>query len=267
VARDLDADDRIDLASANRNSSTVSVLRNTSRPAVAFDQSLGLSFGAQPVGTASPSRTLTITNAGAAPLLVSSVEPSGADADEYSVSGDGCSGVPVLPGASCQASVRFRPVTAGAANAILRVVSNAPASPGGVPLTGTGTAAPPATAGATGPGGPQGPAGATGPQGPAGKNGRDAVVTCKPAKARHGTVKVTCVVKFQAASASTRVSARLSRGHRVYASGAGAVAPGARGTVALHAVRRLARGGYTLRLEFADARGRRTVIRQRVSVR
>jgi hypothetical protein len=262
------------------------MLRNTSRPTIAFNPVPGLAFDDQPVGTTGASKTLTVTNVGAAPLLISSIRPSGSDADEYTVSGDGCSGVPVVPGASCQVSVRFTPVTEGAASATLRAVSNAPTSPGGVPLTGTatpapagGSAGPPGTNGTNGATGPKGdsgtnglngsagPSGPQGAQGPVGAKGRDAVVTCKPGKVRRGKVKVTCVVRFRAASSSRRVNARLARGHRVYASGARAVKPGARGSVSLRARRRLARGSYTLLLRFADARGHQTVIRQRVSVR
>ena len=109
VAGDLDGDGRLDLAVANRIASSVSVLRNTSRPAVALSPNAGLAFGDQRVGTASGSQTLTITNVGSAPLLVSSVHPSGADADEFTVSGDRCSGTPVLSGGVCQVSVRSRP--------------------------------------------------------------------------------------------------------------------------------------------------------------
>jgi hypothetical protein len=274
VARDLDGDGRTDIASANRNVDALSVLHNTSRPAIVFDPNAGITFANQPVGTRSASRIVTISNLGAAPLLISSVRPSGPDADEYSVSGDNCSGAPVVPGAICQVSVRFAPVTQGTALASLLAVSNAAISPGGVPLLGVGTPAPaggstgPAGAngtnglnGAAGPGGPKGDQGA---QGPAGKNGRDAVVTCK---AKRGKVKVTCTVRFRAASSSTRVRARITRGHRVYASGARAVKAGAKGSVSLRAHRRLARGRYTLLLTFADARGRESVIRQRVRVR
>jgi hypothetical protein len=229
------------------NPTPLSVLRNTSRPAIVFDPNPGLTFAGRPVGTTSASQTVTISNLGAAPLLISSIQPGGPDADEYSVSGDRCSGAPVVPGAICQVSVRFTPVTEGAAIATLLAVSSAPTSPGGVPLMGTATPAPPPPAGAPGapgapgtngapgakgdPGssgakgdsgtnglngaaGPGGPKGDQGPQGPAGKNGRDAVVTCKVARARRGKVKVTCTVRFRAGAGSARVRARITRGHR-----------------------------------------------------
>jgi hypothetical protein len=89
-------------------------------------------------------------------------------------------------------------------------------------------------------------------------------VTCK---AKRGKVKVTCTVRFKAAAGSTRLRARLARGHRVYASGARAVRRGARGRISLHAHRRIARGRYTLLLTFADQRGHQSVIRQRVRIR
>jgi hypothetical protein len=213
------------------------------------------------------------------------VQTAGADADEFTTSGDGCTGIVVLVGASCQVSVRFAPVATGAANAALRFVSNASNSPSTVSLTGTGTSAPAPPAGAAGPQGvagaqgapgtnglngavgPSGAKGDLGPQGPAGKNGRDAVVTCKPGKAAGGKVKVTCTVRFTAASSSTRVRARISRGRHVFARGARVVTPGARGSVSLIAPRRLAHGSYTLLLTFVDAQGHQRVIRQRVTVR
>ncbi|MEO8688467.1 MAG: FG-GAP-like repeat-containing protein, partial [Solirubrobacteraceae bacterium] len=294
AAGDMNGDGRLDLVSANRNANTASLLSNTSRAVITFTPNPGLTFGDQPVGTRSASQTVTVNNPGAAPLLVSSVRPSGSDADEFAVSGDGCSGEAVVPGASCQVSVRFTPVTEGAASGTLRFVSNAPTSPGGIPLGGNATPPPAPPAGPAGPtgatgatgasgaagingtngtngtngaAGPSGPRGDQGAQGPAGANGRDAVVTCKPGKVRHRKVKVTCVVRFKAGASSARVRARITRGHRVYASGARAVRRGARGRVSLRGHRRLSRGRYTLLLTFADRRGHETVIRQQVRVR
>jgi hypothetical protein len=262
---DLNGDGRPDIVSANRNNDSVSVLLNTSRSALTAGS--GLAFGNQPVGTAGAAQTVTISNTGFAPLIVASAQPAGADADEFTKTDDGCTGESVVPGASCEISVRFAPVATGAASANLRLVSNSPSSADTVSLGGTGTAAPQAPAGADGAVGPGGPKGDPGPQGPAGKNGRDAVVTCKPGKVRHGKVKVTCKVTFTAGSTSARVSARLTRGRRVYASGARRVKPGARASVSLRAHRRLVGGRYTLLLTFRDIHGHASVIRQRVTVR
>lgn len=92
---------------------------------------------------------------------------------------------------------------------------------------------------------PQGPKGDTGDPGPP---GRDALVSCKPGKAKKGKVKVTCTVRFVSAQHAT-VRARLSRGHLTYATGRRTLGAG-NASVPLHARRALRQGRYTLTLRF-----------------
>jgi hypothetical protein len=303
---DLDADGRPDLAVTKDSflAGNVSVLLNTSQPGLSLKPG-GFEFGGQAVGTASASQTVNVTNTGDAPLVVSDTAVIGPDADEFVKSGDGCTGIPVAAGDHCSLSVRFAPIAEGDAGATLRIMSNAPSGPVTVALSGSATPAPPPPAGPPGapgsngtngtngtngaagaqgltgaPGAPganghdgangqTGAAGATGPAGPRGARGRDALVTCKAGKAKRGKVKVkvTCKVKFTAASSSRIVRAWLARGSRVYASGQRAVRGGARGIVRLHRIRRVRAGRYTLLLSFVDRHGKATVITQRVAVR
>jgi hypothetical protein len=92
------------------------------------------------------------------------------------------------------------------------------------------------------------------------------VIVCKTEKIKSDLV-ATCTVTYQAASTTMRVSAQLTRGTRVLASGARSAIPGAKGAVALHGTSRLARGSYTLRMTFTQANGSKKQIRQTVSVR
>jgi Ca2+-binding RTX toxin-like protein len=118
----------------------------------------------------------------------------------------------------------------------------------------------------TGPAGPQGPAGQSGAtgakgsrgtQGPAGAPGRDAVVSCKPAKGKGSARKTTVVCSVKAAaSARPTTNVVVRRAGRVVTAGSG------RRSVAL----RLARGRYDLVVTYTIG-GRRTTVRQRVRVR
>lgn len=86
-------------------------------------------------------RDVAIENAGGAPLWVDGVRLAGADAADFSVVADGCSGATVAPAASCTMRVRFLPSAVGPRAAELRFDDNAEASPA-VALAGTGTVRP-----------------------------------------------------------------------------------------------------------------------------
>ncbi|MEJ5312618.1 MAG: choice-of-anchor D domain-containing protein, partial [Anaerolineae bacterium] len=91
-----------------------------------------LDFGAQPVGTVGPTRTITLTNGGASPLALHSVTTGGDFTATHACP-------PTLsPGASCAITVTFTPLAAGALTGTLTLVTNAPDSPTLVPLTGVG---------------------------------------------------------------------------------------------------------------------------------
>ncbi len=243
----------------------------------------GLDFAAQPESTVSPPQEVMVTNTGAADLRVLGESFTGPAAGDFFIGASTCRGS-LASTETCKLWVRFAPqqdkdrereaslvldTNATPASYDFRLLGIASALPGGPPGPAgpsgpTGGPGPAGPGGATGAAGPQGP---TGPRGPAGTNGRDAIITCKPSKLKRGKVTVICRVAYRAGSSSIRLQAQLAHGSRVYASGSRRVNPGARGSVSLRGSRRLARGSYSLRMTFADARGAKTVIRQQVSVR
>jgi hypothetical protein len=186
------------------------------------------------------------------------------------------------------ANLTVDPTDPALANAIGGITGrgvNPPPAPAAGPQGSTGAAGPQGSTGAAGPqgstgaAGPQGSAGADGsdgaagrdgqqgpqgPQGPAGAQGppgRDAVVTCKVAKKRGKTPKVTCTVRL---AARAKRSARLVRKGKVYASGRSV---GTRGSLRLRPVRRITHGRYMLLVKITGADSRSVTLRQRVVVR
>jgi hypothetical protein len=253
MVSDTDADTKPDIlvvigGGSGVNSGVVELL-NTSQPAHASTAG-PLAFGTQPTATLSAPQTVTLSSTGDAALHVGRVRLTGAQAGDFLVSSDGCSGETLLVGSSCTVSVRFAPTAAGAASAALHIEDDAagvtvalsgtggalptgPVGPAG-PIGPAGPAGPVGPAGAAGPAGPQGPAGAsgtdgapgpTGPagatgtqgqpggQGPAGPAGPAAKVTCKVKKAKTAKkVKVTCKV-----TTAKPATARLRRNGRTVA--------------------------------------------------
>ena len=77
-----------------------------------LDINNGQNFGTQAVNTTSAIRTITFTNSGettAAPLVGTQ---SGANSDNFVVN-NGCQNVALAPGASCDVTIAFRPLTTG----------------------------------------------------------------------------------------------------------------------------------------------------------
>jgi hypothetical protein len=106
-----------------------------------FNLSAPLFFGAVLVGSTSPAQTITITNSGGAPLIISGASASG----DFGVSANNCSTVPISM--SCMISVTFTPTTTGTRTGTLTITDNAPGNPHSVSLSGIGATisiAPPA---------------------------------------------------------------------------------------------------------------------------
>ena len=90
-----------------------------------------LAFDPQPVGTTSPSQTLTLSNTGGQKLYFSlSITPPFAETDN-------CGGV-ILAGSSCSISVTFRPPSIGIVTGSITLRDNAPQSPQTISLSETG---------------------------------------------------------------------------------------------------------------------------------
>jgi hypothetical protein len=99
-------------------------------------------FGTHPVGVASPTRTATLRSTGSGEVVVRSLEVSGAQAADFTVVTDECTGRRLPAGASCDVVLRFRPGDAGIRQALLAVTHSAPGSPSRVTLRGTGARPP-----------------------------------------------------------------------------------------------------------------------------
>ena len=109
---------------------------SASAPAVSLSPT-SLTFASRDTGTTSPPQLVTVTNSGTASLFINSAAvPNTLD---FTVVGDGCSGLTLAAGTSCSVSIIFSPTLAGTRTAQLTVTDNAPDSPQTVPLTGTGT--------------------------------------------------------------------------------------------------------------------------------
>ena len=93
---------------------------------------LQLDFGAQPVGKTSSPRTVTLTNAGATPVTITDIIPSGIDFGET----HNC-GATLPPGAECTINI-FTPAIAGSRLGALVILDSVPGSPARVALTGIG---------------------------------------------------------------------------------------------------------------------------------
>lgn len=102
-----------------------------------------LSFS-QTVATTSVDQTVTVSNTGTAPLLISALTLGGAQAAEFQVSAGGTctAGGSVAVSSSCTVKLAFTPAAIGARNGSLAITHNAGGSPSTVTLNGSGTAVP-----------------------------------------------------------------------------------------------------------------------------
>ncbi len=142
-------------------------------PATATPETSSIAFpGVQPQSTVSAPQTITLTNSGGTPLLLSAEtfgdsSPTTLASDhpeDFLIGSSSCGGEIVFE-QTCQLTVRFAPQGEGPQTATLRIASNAGAGVTTIALSGTGGSLP------QGPTGPQGPAGAAGATGATGANG------------------------------------------------------------------------------------------------
>jgi len=98
-----------------------------------------LSFGTVAIGTASPAKTVTLTNVGTTTLTITAIAITGTNAGDFAQT-QTC-GSSLAAGASCTVSVTFKPTQIGKRTGTLSVTDNAPGSPQKVTLSGIGTTA------------------------------------------------------------------------------------------------------------------------------
>ncbi len=100
-------------------------------------------FGDTNIGSVSTAQTFTISNTGTANLAISPITLTGANAFEFAMTSDGCSGQTIAPLFSCTIQVVFSPTSTGGKSANIAIPSNDPVtSVVAVSLTGTGTVPP-----------------------------------------------------------------------------------------------------------------------------
>jgi hypothetical protein len=103
-----------------------------------------LVFGNQLVGSTSQVQSVTISNCGAATLVISNAVITGVNAGDFAIaSSNSCSSVTV--GGICAIGVTFTPTALGPRSAALTLTDNAPGSPHRVSLTGNGVGCTPIT--------------------------------------------------------------------------------------------------------------------------
>jgi hypothetical protein len=95
-----------------------------------------LDFGRREAGRPGLGQTVRMSNVGTGPLVVRSVRPTGADAPEFRVTRETCTGRAVGPGADCEVVVEFTPRAIGVRSAELLLADNAAGSPHHVDLKG-----------------------------------------------------------------------------------------------------------------------------------
>jgi hypothetical protein len=107
------------------------------QPAISLSPA-ALTYAVQAVATASAPQTITVTNSGNAPLIVSTVATTG-DFNET----DNCAGTTIAVNLTCTIQVRFLPTATGNRNGLLTVYGNVAGGQATAALSGTGSAAAP----------------------------------------------------------------------------------------------------------------------------
>ncbi len=97
-----------------------------------------VTFPSQPLKTTSAAIAVTLSNTGSAPLTLTTIGISGANACEFAQTDT--SGASLAASANCTVTVTFTPATAGARSAQLQNTDNATGSPQSIALAGTGAA-------------------------------------------------------------------------------------------------------------------------------
>ncbi|MGA2631822.1 MAG: choice-of-anchor D domain-containing protein, partial [Terriglobia bacterium] len=114
-----------------------------SAPAVSLSAT-SLSFGNQLVSTASAAQTVTVSNGGGAPLVITTVLLGGTNPGDFSMT-ENCSNATLAPSGNCTVSVTFTPSLLGPESAAITITDNDNDVAGStqiISLTGNGTGTP-----------------------------------------------------------------------------------------------------------------------------
>ncbi len=115
----------------------VVLLTGTGVPAATATLSANaITFAGQPVGAGSVAQTVTLTNTGAATLLITNIAATGDFAESTTC------GASLSAGAGCSISITFKPTAVGSRYGTVTVTDSAANSPQTITLAGTGLAAP-----------------------------------------------------------------------------------------------------------------------------
>jgi len=126
---------------------TVFVINLTAIAPVATLSAISVTFGNQLVNMPSAPQSVTVTNTGSANLIFGSdaITISGANAADFSVNANTCTGATVAPEAACSVTITFSPSIVGSEIAALNFADNTSTTPQTVGLSGSGIMAPAVT--------------------------------------------------------------------------------------------------------------------------
>ena len=124
---------------SNDNDNNNNDSQNNNKPRVRFDPA-NLDFGKVLVGLVeqAPTKTVTLTNSGSAPLKINDVSITIATEDIFSVSKENCTTEQIDPGRSCNITVKFTPPRLEDFSGRLTISSNAVNDRQSVNLSGSG---------------------------------------------------------------------------------------------------------------------------------
>jgi HYDIN/CFA65/VesB-like, Ig-like domain len=101
------------VVSSNANVSATATLRGTGQPGRLGFEPNPADYGVVAIGSTTNAVTVTITNGGGGVLGVTAVRVGGANAGEFLVMSDSCTGQQLAPAGTCTVSVAFRPLGTG----------------------------------------------------------------------------------------------------------------------------------------------------------
>jgi len=140
---DLNRDGNPDVVTGNDTSNNVTVLLATP-PSASVTPSLA--FANQVPAIPSAEQSITVRNDGPPRLRPGAVALGGANAGEFAITSNSCTGANLPVGGTCAVGIRFTPNGRGARSAAVSIASNGAGSPHVVQLTGIGAYLPGACA-------------------------------------------------------------------------------------------------------------------------